>query len=387
MMCKFKIDRYITLLTFLILTISISTFANLIDLDSDKKADFIFEQSRDSFLGKGAYKKVYMGKLNNQDVAVVCFNINDRVDDRFNRELEFYRNIQHSNIIRAFAYSENQKLIVLELAIFDFSYVQNFIFISPGFKKISEKSFIEKIILFMDIAKAIQYLHKNRLIHRDIKSNNIVLTKEDSVDRLVAKLIDFDYSIKLQPNSSFFIERVSRGTMGYKAPELIYPSFIARLNKDGESKEIPFYKYSFASDIYALGVFIFNALSKTDFYSLVIKNAQKYGEISWDKFKPTRFKSLAINKTKNKKAIFNAQHYRRKIERDIIYPNYEAIHSTIFPERIFNGSKVPLDIAKDKLIGLIYFMLNFNPDFRPNIDIVLTSLQNIVKTANIGDYD
>lgn len=385
-MFRLRINRYAILFAVLILSFSVSSFANLINLDSDERVNFIFEPSQSSFLGKGTYKNVYKGKFNDKDVAVVSFNIDNRVDARFDRELNFYRRVQHKNIIKAFAYSEIRKLIVVELALFDLNFFLDSVFVNPGFKKVSSDRFLEMIRFFTDVSEGIKYLHTNRLIHRDIKSNNIVLTKEKS-DRLIAKLIDFDYCVKLQRDRPFFIERVSRGTMGYKAPELLFPSFITRMNKDGESKEFSVYKYSFASDVYALGALFFNALSRVPFYSLVIKVAQKYGEIDLGKLKRPSVNSLFIDETERMGAIIDFRRYRKEIERNIVYQNYTAIHSNIFPTIIPNLDKTPLDIAKDKLIGLISLMLSFDSDVRPDIKTVLISLQNIVKTANSQSKD
>lgn len=82
---------------------------------------------------------------------------------------------------------------------------------------------------------AVEYLHQHKVIHRDIKLGNILLTKD-----MRLKVGDFGLSAKL----STFEERrrTACGTPNYMAPELLIN------NADGHSFEV---------DIWAIGVVIY----------------------------------------------------------------------------------------------------------------------------------
>ena len=90
--------------------------------------------------------------------------------------------------------------------------------------------------LIIQIIKGIIYLHSRNICHRDIKLENILVMKNDSI-----KIIDFGFAIKCNKDS---YQKIFCGTPSYMAPEV--------LNK---KKYIPYY-----SDIWSLGVLFFAML-------------------------------------------------------------------------------------------------------------------------------
>lgn len=83
---------------------------------------------------------------------------------------------------------------------------------------------------------AVEYLHQHKIIHRDIKLGNILLTKD-----MKLKLGDFGLSAKLLDDSER--RKTACGTPNYMAPELIN-----HMLADGHSYEV---------DIWAIGVVIY----------------------------------------------------------------------------------------------------------------------------------
>ncbi|KAF3631722.1 putative glucan endo-1,3-beta-glucosidase-like [Capsicum annuum] len=68
--------------------------------------------------------------------------------------------------------------------------------------------------LALDIARGLSYLHSKKVVHRDVKSTNLVLDKEGRV-----KIIDFGVS---QVEASSPINMTAEtGTIGYMAPEVL----------------------------------------------------------------------------------------------------------------------------------------------------------------------
>jgi len=101
-------------------------------------------------------------------------------------------------------------------------------------KKLTE---LEVQCYLVQLIKALRYLHKNRIIHRNLKLQNILLT-----EKMELKLIGFNLAIRLKTDK----EKAEQfcGTPHYVAPEII------------EGKE----GYSFEVDIWALGIIIYELL-------------------------------------------------------------------------------------------------------------------------------
>ncbi|WP_029513378.1 serine/threonine protein kinase [Mycoplasmopsis primatum] len=97
-----------------------------------------------------------------------------------------------------------------------------------------------KAINYMSqICTAIQELHSNNIIHRDIKSNNIIVTSSNDI-----KILDFGLS--LDPNSQRYTqEQKVVGSVYYMAPEL------CRAHNQPTPK----------TDIYALGILLYEMLT------------------------------------------------------------------------------------------------------------------------------
>ena len=67
----------------------------------------------------------------------------------------------------------------------------------------------------IEIAKVLDYLHKNQVIHKDIKPSNIINTQEE-----VVKLKDFGVASRLFQENTFFNEiNTVEGTLAYMSPE------------------------------------------------------------------------------------------------------------------------------------------------------------------------
>ena len=106
-------------------------------------------------------------------------------------------------------------------------------------KKQKNEIFSEKEILhyFYEILQGLYYLHKNRVLHRDLKTLNIFLTKNNHI-----KIGDFGVSKKLVNNNLYAYTFV--GTPYYLSPEICQ-------NKPYDEK----------SDVWSLGVLIYELIT------------------------------------------------------------------------------------------------------------------------------
>jgi len=112
--------------------------------------------------------------------------------------------------------------------------------------------------ILVQVLRGIEFLHSNRIIHGDIKPENILMTRRgvylpstDMVSPLgcIFKICDFGSSqlVPLQAGNDM-LSGVKVGTIGYMAPEV--------MNYDGSGGKI-----GFESDMWSLGILLYVLLS------------------------------------------------------------------------------------------------------------------------------
>ncbi|XP_023384230.1 myosin-IIIb [Pteropus vampyrus] len=171
-------------------------------------------------IGKGTYGKVYK-VTNKRDGSLAAVKILDPISD-MDEEIEAEYNIlqflpNHPNVVKFYGmfYKADhcvggQLWLVLELC--NGGSVTELV---KGLLRCGQR-LDEAVISYIlhGALLGLQHLHSNRIIHRDVKGNNILLTTEGGV-----KLVDFGVSAQL--TSTRLRRNTSVGTPFWMAPEVI----------------------------------------------------------------------------------------------------------------------------------------------------------------------
>lgn len=67
---------------------------------------------------------------------------------------------------------------------------------------ILENKFISEVkasYIMKQVLSAIAYCHQNRIVHRDLKAENLLIKNIEGQDKINIKVIDFGISCKLEP--------------------------------------------------------------------------------------------------------------------------------------------------------------------------------------------
>ncbi|MFA7230049.1 MAG: protein kinase [Victivallaceae bacterium] len=184
-------------------------------------------------LGAGASGVVLLVKRNKEKYALKIlrrdFSLSGAYKqeaERFLREAEILSKISHPNIVKIFEYgfSENGNTPYIMM---EYIYGDNLIrYIEEN--SISQK---EKLKILQQICKALSAIHKQGILHRDIKPGNIMLTRNH-----VVKLTDFGIAKTI--DSEMTISSDIMGSPAYMSPE----AFVNASKSDQRS------------DIFSLGV-------------------------------------------------------------------------------------------------------------------------------------
>ena len=194
-------------------------------------------------IGEGSCSKVYYGihKSKNQEVGIkkIGFDqLEDKLKVRAIKEISILQSINHPNIIKLYDYKfdRNKLLLITEYC--------NGGNLTDWIKK-ENKTSQEVLSVIKQILEGINYLHTNKIIHRDIKPQNILIQEP-----LIVKICDFGFSQTFKEEISMF--QTICGTPLFMSPEIL--------------KMQP---YTIKSEIWSIGVLFYN----------IFFNSHPYGEL------------------------------------------------------------------------------------------------------------
>uniref|UniRef100_A0A669C902 Mitogen-activated protein kinase kinase kinase n=1 Tax=Oreochromis niloticus TaxID=8128 RepID=A0A669C902_ORENI len=161
-----------------------------------------FEEISDlQWVGSGAQGAVFLGKFHGEEVAV------KKVRDIKETEIKHLRKLKHPNIItfKGVCTQAPCYCILMEYC----AQGQLYEVLRAG-RKITPSLLVD---WSMGIAGGMNYLHLHKIIHRDLKSPNMLITHDDLV-----KISDFGTSKELSDKST---KMSFAGTVAWMAPEVI----------------------------------------------------------------------------------------------------------------------------------------------------------------------
>ncbi|KAG2331769.1 hypothetical protein Bca52824_002949 [Brassica carinata] len=178
-----------------------------------KKCTDNFSEAND--VGGGGYGKVYRGILPSGQIIAIKRAQQGSLQGglEFKTEIELLSRVHHKNVVRllGFCFDRSEQMLVYE-------YIPN----GSLRDSLSGKSGIRldwtrRLKIALGSGKGLAYLHELAdppIIHRDIKSNNILLD-----ENLTAKVADFGLSKIVGDPEKTHVTTQVKGTMGYLDPE------------------------------------------------------------------------------------------------------------------------------------------------------------------------
>ncbi|GFR63084.1 death-associated protein kinase 3 [Elysia marginata] len=126
---------------------------------------------------------------------------------QFQQEVEALRRISHENVVCMHDCLHSQKRLYIVLEFLTGTLLSLYVAKRKGLPE------DETLDYSHQLTSALAYLHKNHVVHRDIKPDNVILDK----DKELLKIIDFGLSATC-PSNPHFTRRC--GTPAYMAPEV-----------------------------------------------------------------------------------------------------------------------------------------------------------------------
>ena len=216
-------------------------------------------------LGGGSFGEVYLSKKigGNELLATKIMqrsdiDINAKKKELLSNEINILKMLRHPNIIKLvdFKQTQTEYILVQEYA--------NGGTLSEYFEKYKIKyrtpGLTEEIIQFVmrQIVEALKYIHENKIIHRDLKLDNIMLNFDSNQDKenlniFKSKIKIIDFGVSSRSN----VATTAVGTPLFMAPVVLK-------NYTGQIEAI---KYNEKIDIYSLGIICYDLLLGKNVFS------------------------------------------------------------------------------------------------------------------------
>ncbi|XP_061978044.1 LEAF RUST 10 DISEASE-RESISTANCE LOCUS RECEPTOR-LIKE PROTEIN KINASE-like 1.3 [Populus nigra] len=202
-----------------------------------EEATNCFDSSKE--LGDGGFGTVYYGVLRDGCVVAVkrLYESNMRRAEQFMNEIEILAHLRHSNLVELYGCTSRHSRELLLV----YEYIPNGTVADHLHGRQSNSGLLTwpvRLSIAIETASALAYLHASDVIHRDVKTNNILLDNDFHV-----KVADFGLS-RLFPTDVTHVSTAPQGTPGYVDPE--YYQCYHLTNK---------------SDVYSYGVVLIELIS------------------------------------------------------------------------------------------------------------------------------
>lgn len=191
------------------------------------------------FLGKGGFAKCYevqdmeTKEIFAAKIVAKASITKPRAHAKLRSEISIHRSLDHDKVVHFYDYFEDSEYVYIILELCSNQTLNEFMRKRPS-KRLSEQ---ESMFYLYELIAALKYLHRRRVIHRDLKLGNLFL---DADSRL--KVGDFGLAAQLEHDGEK--KRTICGTPNYIAPEILE-------GKHGHSYEV---------DIWSLGVILYTML-------------------------------------------------------------------------------------------------------------------------------
>ncbi|XP_031437411.1 MAP/microtubule affinity-regulating kinase 3 isoform X1 [Clupea harengus] len=187
-------------------------------------------------IGKGNFAKVKLARhiLTGREVAIKIIDktqLNPTSLQKLFREVRIMKILNHPNIVKLFEVIETEKTLYLIMEYASGGEVFDYL-VAHG--RMKEKEARAK---FRQIVSAVQYCHQKRIVHRDLKAENLLLDADMNI-----KIADFGFSNEFTVGNKL---DTFCGSPPYAAPELFQ-------GKKYDGPEV---------DVWSLGVILYTLVS------------------------------------------------------------------------------------------------------------------------------
>lgn len=200
-------------------------------------------------VGEGRFGTVYSAQCRGRKIAVKV--LGSKETNLFTQELRILTSIHHPNVCQFLGVIKSDSTYKLCLEFIDYNLSDYLLKSGKTF------SLLKKMRMARDAARGMNYLHSLNpiIIHRDLKTENLMITKND-----VVKVCDFGLSQTISKSKPY--AKGIRGSFLWLAPEVMDPG-----NSMANEK----------SDVYSFGLILWQILTQRPIFDNLPENYDDNG--------------------------------------------------------------------------------------------------------------
>ncbi|GFZ21746.1 malectin/receptor-like protein kinase family protein [Actinidia rufa] len=200
-----------------------------------------------SVIGNGGFGKVYKGSIDNGTITVAIKRLKDESKQgakEFWMEVKMLSMLRHTHLVALIGYCNEREEMILVYECIVHGSLEDHLYkksTKENGTSIPHLTWEQRLQICVGSARGLDYLHTGThqsVIHRDVKTTNILLDEE-----WVAKISDFGLSKSTTSQSMTHVSTELKGTRGYLDPEYFYTHHLTT-----------------KSDVYAFGVVLLEVL-------------------------------------------------------------------------------------------------------------------------------
>ncbi|KAL6734095.1 hypothetical protein Aduo_004673 [Ancylostoma duodenale] len=188
-------------------------------------------------IGRGGFGVVYAATQPNGERVALKKICSRAAAERIKNEIRAIRCLRHPNIVQFFEdfVDGNDTYVVMELC--ELGSMRSYV------KKNGPLSDRAAAYVLRQIISAVKYMHREGILHRDLSSGNVLISRIFSPEKISVKLCDFGLATHLRKGETAC---TVVGTPGYIAPQVFKQ------------------EYDQAADVYSLGGVLYTMLTGND---------------------------------------------------------------------------------------------------------------------------
>ena len=216
-------------------------------------------------IGKGAFGEVFLTTKRGTQQQFATKKVQksvvlqEKVKKYFNNEIFILRNVNHPNIIKLHEIKQTLNNFYLVFDLCNGGGLSNCL--EKYMKNNGNKPFTQEIVqhIMRQLVSGLQYLHNNKILHRDLKSDNVLVNFEKEEDKknfdllkCVVKIIDFGFARYLENDT------LAQSVLG--SPINMDPQILMKMRKIDNNQS---FGYDQKADIWSLGTICYEILIGT----------------------------------------------------------------------------------------------------------------------------